>query len=49
MNKFWEKITNLFKREWELFQFMDSVDAMNMSNYEFDKNVERIKKKYKSK
>ena len=49
MNNFWKKINNWFKKEWELFQFTDSVDAMNMSQTEFDKKIEQIKNKYKLK
>jgi hypothetical protein len=42
-------IINLFKMEWEIFQFLDSVAVSNMNNIEIDKKIKIIKKKYLAK
>lgn len=45
------KIINWFKMEWEIFQYIDSVDATNGNSpkRKVDKKIDQIKKKYKTK
>lgn len=44
-----KRIINWWKMEWEIFCFVDSVEAMNLSKFEVEKQIETIKKKYKNK
>jgi hypothetical protein len=43
-----KKIINWFKMQWELFQYLDSIESTNGNSpkWKIDKKVEQIKKKY---
>ena len=40
-----KKLNNWFKMQWELYFFTDSVDAMNMPQWKFDKEIKKINEK----
>ena len=45
------KIINWFKMQWEIFQYIESVEATNGNspNWKVDEKIKQIKKKYRTK
>ncbi len=45
------KIINWFKMQWEMFQYVDSVEATNgnSTQWKVDKKIDQIKEKYRTK
>lgn len=45
------KIINWFKMQWEIFQYIESVEATNENSpyWKVDEKIKQIKKKYRTK
>ena len=46
--RFFIRFVNWMKMQWEIFQFVDSVEANSMLEYQIEEKIKTIKKKYEN-